>query len=135
VTSFSSSTKLEKVSQNAMEGCGLHQPEDSQPSVLGGLIMGPNPELFCSHRRYVREGGARAYRTRQGRKIAQVFSVGDFGLFLSESDWDFFTGPARHKHPDWSPEIRKAWTRWQWPLAMIGGNHEPWHRLTQASGI
>ena len=29
-----------------MEGCGLHQPEDSQPSVLGGLIMSPNPELF-----------------------------------------------------------------------------------------
>ena len=102
-----------------MEGCGLHQPEDSQPSVLGGLIMGPNPELFCSHRRYVREGGARAYRTRQGRKIAQVFSVGDFGLFLSESDWDFFTGPSRHKHPDWwLAEIRKAWT----PVAVAAGN-------------
>jgi hypothetical protein len=65
----------------------------------------------------------------QGRRIAQMFSVGDFGLFLSERDWDFFTGPARHKHPDWSPAMRDAWTRWPWPLAMIGGNHEPWHKL------
>jgi hypothetical protein len=65
----------------------------------------------------------------RGLRIAEVFSVGDFGLFLGERDWDFFTGPTRHKHPDWSPAIRKAWTLWQWPLAMIGGNHEPWHRL------
>jgi hypothetical protein len=65
----------------------------------------------------------------QGRRIAQVFSVGDFGLFLSDGDWDFFTGPAKHKHPEWSPAIREAWNLWRWPLAMIGGNHEPWHKL------
>ena len=29
----------------------------------------------------------------------------------------------------WSPAIREAWNLWQWPLAMIGGNHEPWHKL------
>jgi hypothetical protein len=112
-----------------MEGCGLHQPENSQPSVLGGLIMSPNPELFVVIGDVHAKVALARVEQEQGRKIAQVFSVGDFGLFLSESDWDFFTGPARHKHPDWSPEIRKAWTRWQWPLAMIGGNHEPWHRL------
>ena len=65
----------------------------------------------------------------QGRRIAQVFSVGDFGLFLCEDDWSFFTGPSKHKHPDWSPAIREAWNLWRWPLAMIGGNHEPWHKL------
>jgi hypothetical protein len=98
------------------------------------LIMSSNPELFVVigdvHAKVALALPALArIEQEQGRKIAQVFSVGDFGLFLSERDWDFFTGPARHKHPDWSPEIRKAWTRWQWPLAMIGGNHEPWHRL------
>jgi len=65
----------------------------------------------------------------QGCRIAQVFSVGDLGLFLSEQDWDFFTGPSRHKHPEWSRAIREAWNHWEWPLAMIGGNHEPWHKL------
>ena len=64
-----------------------------------------------------------------GCRIAQVFSVGDLGLFLNEEDWAFFTGPNRHKHPEWSPAIREAWNLWEWPLAMIGGNHEPWHRL------
>jgi hypothetical protein len=98
------------------------------------LIMSSNPELFVVigdvHAKVALALPALArIEQEQGRKIAQVFSVGDFGLFLSERDWDFFTGPARHKHPDWSPEIRKAWTRWQWPLAVIGGNHEPWHRL------
>jgi hypothetical protein len=80
-----------------MEGCGLHQPEDLQPSVLGGLIMSSNSELF------VVTGGVHAkvalalqalarIEQEQKRKIAQVFSVGDFGLFLSESAWDFLTG-------------------------------------------
>ena len=65
----------------------------------------------------------------RGRRIAQVFSVGDLGLFLCEEDWSFFSGPARHRHPEWSPAIWEAWNLWQWPLAMIGGNHEPWHKL------
>ena len=108
-----------------MEGCGLHQSEDSQPSVLGGPTMSPNPELF------VVTGGVHAkvapalqalarIEQEQGRKIAQVFSVGDSGLFISESAWAFFTGPARHKHPDWSPEIRKAWTRCVLPHNLSG---------------
>lgn len=61
--------------------------------------------------------------------IAQVFSVGDLGLFLQESDWDYLTGPAKYRHPETSPEIRAAWSAWQWPLSMIGGNHEPFHLL------
>jgi hypothetical protein len=39
----------------------------------------------------------------QGRRIAQVFSVGDLGLFLCAKDWNFFTGPRKHRHLDWSP--------------------------------
>jgi len=30
-----------------------------------------------------------------GRRIGQVFSVGDFGLFLDESDWAFLTSPKK----------------------------------------
>jgi hypothetical protein len=65
----------------------------------------------------------------QGRRIVQVFSVGDLGLFLREEEWSFFTGPAKHKHSEWSPAIREAWNLWHWPLAIIGGNHESWHNL------
>jgi hypothetical protein len=65
----------------------------------------------------------------QGHRIAQVFSVGDLGLLLSEKDWDFFTGASRHRHPERSPATWGALNRWEWPLAMIGGNHEPCHRL------
>ena len=64
-----------------------------------------------------------------GRPIDQVFSVGDFGLFLREEDWNWLTGPSRHQHPEWSPRIRAAWDKWPWPVSMIGGNHEPYLRL------
>lgn len=64
-----------------------------------------------------------------GRPIAQVFSVGDLGLFLSESDWEFLTGPKKYRCPEESPAIRRAWASWRWPLSMIAGNHEPFHRL------
>lgn len=64
-----------------------------------------------------------------GRSIDQVFSVGDLGLFLEEADWNFLSGPKKHRHPERTPEIRRAWDAWRWPLTMIGGNHEPWHKL------
>lgn len=64
-----------------------------------------------------------------GRPVAQVFSVGDFGLFLHEEDWEFLTGPKKYRTPEASPRIRAAWQAWRWPLSMIGGNHEPFHLL------
>jgi hypothetical protein len=73
--------------------------------------------------------GLRELEQDLGRSIDQVFSVGDFGLFLREEDWKWLTGPSRHQHPDWSPRIRAAWEEWPWPLSMIGGNHEPYLRL------
>lgn len=63
-----------------------------------------------------------------GRRVDQVFSVGDLGLFLGEEDWDFLTGPKKHRRPEDSPGIRRAWQEWRWPLSVIGGNHEPWNR-------
>lgn len=62
-------------------------------------------------------------------RIDQVISVGDLGLFLLEEDWGHVTGPRKHRHPEWSPEIREVWQAWRWPTAAIGGNHEPWNRL------
>lgn len=64
-----------------------------------------------------------------GSPVTQVFSVGDLGLFLQESDWDFLTGPAKYRRPEISPAIRAAWSAWRWPISMIGGNHEPFHLL------
>jgi hypothetical protein len=64
-----------------------------------------------------------------GRAIDQIFSVGDMGLFLDESDWEFLTGPKKYRCPEESPKIREAWQAWRWPLSMIAGNHEPFHRL------
>jgi hypothetical protein len=64
-----------------------------------------------------------------GRPIAQIFSVGDFGLFLKVADWNFLTGPVKYRSPESSPQIRAAWSAWHWPLSMIGGNHEPFHLL------
>ena len=64
-----------------------------------------------------------------GRQIGQVFSVGDFGLFLDESDWGFLTGPKKYRSPEASPKIRTAWQTWRWPLSLIAGNHEPFHLL------
>lgn len=61
--------------------------------------------------------------------IDQVFSVGDVGLFLEPDDWNYLTGPKKHRHPEWSERIAGAWKEWRWPLAMIGGNHEPYQRL------
>lgn len=61
--------------------------------------------------------------------IRQVFSVGDFGLFLDASDWGFLSGPKKYCHPEWTDRIRRAWDRWRWPVSAIGGNHEPWNRL------
>ncbi|MFZ4778132.1 MAG: hypothetical protein ACOYM3_22400 [Terrimicrobiaceae bacterium] len=34
-----------------------------------------------------------------GRPVAQVFSVGDLGLFLDEADWEFLTGPKKYRKP------------------------------------
>ena len=64
-----------------------------------------------------------------GRPVAQVFSVGDLGLFLDEPDWGFLTGPKKYRKPEDSPAIRAAWKSWRWPLSAIAGNHEPFHRL------
>ncbi|MGC1480829.1 MAG: metallophosphoesterase, partial [Chthoniobacterales bacterium] len=64
-----------------------------------------------------------------GRKIDQVFSVGDLGLFFDDTDWTFLTGPKKYRRPEWSSKIRDAWAAWRWPLAMIAGNHEPFNRL------
>jgi|GEM_PF-1204832 len=64
-----------------------------------------------------------------GRPVAQVFSVGDLGLFLDAADWGFLTGPKKYRKPEDSPEIREAWKAWRWPLSAIAGNHEPFHRL------
>lgn len=64
-----------------------------------------------------------------GQSIAQVLSVGDLGLFLDPLDWNFLSGPKKHRHPERTPAILEAWKEWRWPLAMIGGNHEPWHKL------
>ena len=62
------------------------------------------------------------------RPIEQVFSVGDLGLFLNESDWDYLTGPKKYRTPEDSPAIRDAWARWRWRLSVIAGNHEPFNR-------
>jgi hypothetical protein len=64
-----------------------------------------------------------------GRPVAQVFSIGDLGLFLDEPDWGFLTGPKKYRKPEDSPAIRAAWKSWRWPLSAIAGNHEPFHRL------
>lgn len=64
-----------------------------------------------------------------GRAVDQVFSLGNLGLFLDESDWEFPTGPTKYRQPEESPKIREAWKNWRWPLSMIAGNHEPFHRL------
>jgi hypothetical protein len=63
------------------------------------------------------------------RPVAQVFSVGDLGLFLDEGDWEFLTGPKKYRKLEDSPAIRAAWKSWRWPLSAIAGNHEPFHRL------
>lgn len=73
--------------------------------------------------------GLKRIEIETGRPIAQVFSVGDFGLFLDEADWDFLTGPIKYRSPENSPKIRAAWAAWHWPLSMIAGNHEPFHLL------
>lgn len=73
--------------------------------------------------------GLKRIENELSRPIAQVFSVGDFGLFLTESDWDFLTGPKKYRQPESTPQIRAAWSTWHWPLSMIGGNHEPFHLL------
>lgn len=75
------------------------------------------------------EEGLKRIEIEMERPIAQVFSVGDFGLFLNEADWEFLTGPVKYRSPESSPQIRAAWSAWHWPLSMIGGNHEPFHLL------
>ena len=64
-----------------------------------------------------------------GRPVDQTFTVGDLGLFLEKSDWDFLTGPKKYRQPEATSAIRKAWESWRWSLSMIAGNHEPFHRL------
>jgi len=66
--------------------------------------------------------------------IDQVFSVGDFGLFCDEADWDWLTGPKKYRHPEKSKQIARAWKAWRWPLGMIAGNHEPFHHLRETGG-
>lgn len=65
----------------------------------------------------------------QDRPIAQVFSVGDLGLFLDEENWRWLTGAKKHRHPEWSAAIARAWKIWHWPLSAIAGNHEPFGPL------
>lgn len=62
-------------------------------------------------------------------EIHQVFSVGDVGLFLNPEDWNFLTGPKKHRDPQRSTKIAAAWKKWRWPFSMIGGNHEPYQKL------
>jgi lariat debranching enzyme len=64
-----------------------------------------------------------------GEPIVQVFCVGDFGLFLDPNDWAYLTGPKKYRFPENTSRIVAAWRDWRWPLAMIGGNHEPMNRL------
>lgn len=73
--------------------------------------------------------GLRQLEAEFAAPIQQVFAVGDVGLFLTPADWRFLTGPSKHKHPEHSAAIAKAWAAWPWPFAMIGGNHEPYHQL------
>jgi hypothetical protein len=61
--------------------------------------------------------------------ITQVFSVGDFGLFLDEKDWDWLTGPSVYRRSQRTLTIRQAWAAWPWPLATIIGNHDCTDRL------
>lgn len=65
----------------------------------------------------------------RGRPVAQVFSVGDLGMFLDVDDWRWLTGPKKHRHPEWSAAIARAWEAWRWPLSAIAGNHEPFGPL------
>jgi lariat debranching enzyme len=64
-----------------------------------------------------------------GKPIVQIFCVGDFGLFLAPEDWTYLIGPKKHRFPANTARIVAAWKEWRWPLAMVGGNHEPLHRL------
>lgn len=50
-------------------------------------------------------------------------------MFLDEKDWDFLSGPKKHRHPELTEPIRRDWAQWGWPCASIFGNHEPWNRL------
>lgn len=72
--------------------------------------------------------GLERIESEQGRRVDQVFSVGDLGLFLQEEDWNFLTGPKKYRKPEDSLRIRKVWDKWRWPLAAIAGNHEPFNR-------
>ena len=63
------------------------------------------------------------------RPVAQVFSVGDLGLFVDVEDWRWLTGPKKHRHPEWTPAIARVWSSWRWPLSAIAGNHEPFGPL------
>ena len=74
-------------------------------------------------------GGLICLQRERDIQIDQLFCVGDLGLFLTKEDWAYLTGPRKYKHPEWSSLIRAVWKVWSWPIAAIGGNHEPWHRL------
>lgn len=94
----------------------------------------PNPSLIAvigdvHHHIGLAAQGLREIESDLNRPIAQVFSVGDFGLFLNKSDWDFLSGPSKYRQPENSPKIRAAWAEWTWPISIIGGNHEPFHLL------
>lgn len=81
------------------------------------------------HHLWLAVDGLRRIEAESGRSIDQVFSVGDLGLFLDESDWAFLTGPSKYRRPEDSKKIREAWEQWRWPLSAIAGNHEPFNRL------
>lgn len=97
------------------------QPDTSQPLIV---VIGD-----VHHHIGLAAQGLHRIEAETGSPVAQVFSVGDLGLFLQESDWEYLTGPAKYRHPETSPAIRAAWSTWHWPLSMIGGNHEPFHLL------
>ena len=98
-----------------------------EPHASGHLLVAVIGDVH--HQIGLAAEGLKRIELEFGRPITQVFSVGDFGLFLNESDWDFLAGPKKYRSPETSPEIRAAWSAWHWPLSMIGGNHEPFHLL------
>ncbi len=65
-----------------------------------------------------------------GQPLAQVICVGDVGLSLSPEDYPYSTEKrSPEEAQSLSASIREGWQKFKWPLAMIGGNHEPYNRL------
>ena len=62
-------------------------------------------------------------------ELNQIFSAGDFGLFLSREDWQWLTGPKKYRNVESTPQIIQAWTQWRYRFAAVAGNHEPLAKL------